>query len=1461
MADESVHVSDTIHPAPLSATPSSFTPLRGTKEDDPLVGENGDDEVFGLGGDDTINGRRGHDRLKGQAGDDSIKGAGGEDTLIGGGGSDTLKGGGGADSLKGGGGEDRLAGGGGSDTLKGGGGADSLNGGGGDDVLAGGGKNDTLDGSRGDDRLKGGGGDDLILGGAGSDRIAGGRGADVIRYRDADFASGETDTILGFKSGEDRIDLTGVSAAASGLRFVMVDGSVALAFGEGRIVLRGVSDLSLLSADDFLLPEGANAAPVVSGPIEETAFETDAAFSVDLLANASDPDPFDALEATSISILSGDAAGVSIEGGSLNVDPGAYARLGAGKIETTVFSYMVTDGRGGAASQTASIEIVGVNSVPTSSGPLSASLSEDDAAVELDLLANIVDPDAGDELSIVSATPASGDARGVAFNGGGLSVDPGAYGGLAAGAAETVVFDYTVSDGAGGALALTATIAILGVNDAPVLDGPLRTGATAVDGTFSVNLLEGARDPDSGDVLAISDFQLASGDASGVTRSGAALQVDPAAYVGLAGDEEEVITFTYDVIDGNGGLAAQTATVTIAGSNEPPAVSAPLMAMASEDDAAFALGLLTGATDPDRSDTLSVSGLSLVSGDASGISFSGAALEVDPGAYDRLGGGETETIVYSFLVTDGKGGATSQTATIMIAGMNDASTLSGPVREGRTEDDDRFAVDLLAGAADPDATDTLSVSGLSLVSGDASGVTVGDAALDIDPSAYDGLAAGEVETIVYDYDVIDGAGGTVGQTAVVTIAGVNDAPVVAGQVVVITSEADVAREVNLLAGASDPDLSDTLSVANLVLVDGDAAGVGIFGDEIEIDPADYGRLIFGESETIRFSYDVIDGQGGAVAQTATITIGGADNLRTSTGDDGVDEFEGTNDNDQFFALGGDDVLVGGGGDDLLFGGADDDILGTSRGADRLSGGPGADRFVIRLENGEIDATPDVVADFDPLIDTLDFREAVEPTTDLGEFVSFVYNATRDETTVRVNGSDAVILEGISQSFDQLLAGGSLDFLRPNLQFQENPFGFANLVLAGGPASVVELPSLSSEDEFYVITGGGGTGGGEVFLSGSTITFDPSGIFLLPDEFGNTTVNVSHFDEFGVEATTTVSWGIEPGNQPPEIFEQDFFIFEDEGFIEWNLDNFSDDDFFTYEGFFGDVSFRIIGEPSLGVATLNGSIARFELGEDFPDLEQGEFQTVTIGIEIEDAEGATASADFTVTVEGLAEQLVVDGGSLTDTIEAADDTDLFRVELRAGIRYAIEMRGSPTGDGDLSDPLVTLRNDSFNFIAANDDAGVGLNSLLFFTPDTTDTYFVDAGAFGTRTGSYELEITRPDDFGETRATAGFTFPGSSVSGEIDEPGDLDLVSINLFAGDTYQFDLRGLFSGVGTLSDPFLRLRDADGLLLAEDDDGGLVFRESLIVFTPEESGEYLLEVDSFASALTGTWQLSAELLI
>lgn len=71
-----------------------------------------------------------------------------------------------------------------------------------------------IDAAYGDDKLIGGSGDDTLIGGGGADTIEGGEGADVIWINKWSYSrnvEGERDTVVGFRSGVDKLKFTGAT--------------------------------------------------------------------------------------------------------------------------------------------------------------------------------------------------------------------------------------------------------------------------------------------------------------------------------------------------------------------------------------------------------------------------------------------------------------------------------------------------------------------------------------------------------------------------------------------------------------------------------------------------------------------------------------------------------------------------------------------------------------------------------------------------------------------------------------------------------------------------------------------------------------------------------------------------------------------------------------------------------------------------------------------------------------------------------------------------------------------------------------------------------------------------------------------------------------------------------------------------------------------------------------------------
>ena len=100
------------------------------------------------------------------------------------------------------------------------------------------------------------------------------------------------------------------------------------------------------------------------------------------------------------------------------------------------------------------------------------------------------------------------------------------------------------------------------------------------------------------------------------------------------------------------------------------------------------------------------------------------------------------------------------------------------------------------------------------------------------------------------------------------------------------------------------------------------------------------------------------------------------------------------------------------------------------------------------------------------------------------------------------------------------------------------------------------------------------------------------------------------------------------------------------------------------------------------------------------------------------------------------------GSATGHIEAPGDRDWFAVTFEAGKSYQIDLEGSRTGAGTLSDPYLRGIHNADGALlpgTTDDDDGTGYNSRVMFTAAADGTYYVAAGAYGSGLGTYTLSV--------------------------------------------------------------------------------------------------------------------------
>ncbi len=226
--------------------------------------------------------------------------------------------------------------------------------------------------------------------------------------------------------------------------------------------------------------QGANDAPTAND--DQASIDEDSVLALALLANDTDPDRSDRLQVASINgeaiapggrvILASGASVTMNVAGALAYDPrGQFDYLARDDTRQDGFEYTIADGHGGSSKADATITIVGRNDDPAA-GADTATVSEDDPTIFIDVLANDDDVDDDDQpgnlrVLAVDAKPETAVTFSRGFGDGITYHLASRFDWLDQGQSEIDVITYTVWDRKGGYAIGTVTINITGVNDAP----------------------------------------------------------------------------------------------------------------------------------------------------------------------------------------------------------------------------------------------------------------------------------------------------------------------------------------------------------------------------------------------------------------------------------------------------------------------------------------------------------------------------------------------------------------------------------------------------------------------------------------------------------------------------------------------------------------------------------------------------------------------------------------------------------------------------------------------------------------------------------------------------------------------------------------------------------------------------------------------------------------------------------
>ncbi|MCK5039118.1 MAG: tandem-95 repeat protein [Thermoplasmata archaeon] len=254
-------------------------------------------------------------------------------------------------------------------------------------------------------------------------------------------------------------------------------------------------------------------------------------------------------------------ASITIEpDGNFTYDPTVSAtlqNLKDGESLNDTFTYTISDGRGGFATATITMQVDGINGAPTANNDTFV-VDEDSGPYDLDVLANDVGDEEGDAFSITHGSGATHGTLAVSADGSMLIYTPynTNYTGYD-------VFTYMISDGNVTDTA-SVNLTITPVNDAPFAQGSLFM-VNEDSGPNTLYVLAGAVDAE-GDDLVISAITQPNNGIIVITESGKNLTYEPDAD--FFGDD----FFNCTVSDGNGGTDTMMISLQVASVNDDPII-------------------------------------------------------------------------------------------------------------------------------------------------------------------------------------------------------------------------------------------------------------------------------------------------------------------------------------------------------------------------------------------------------------------------------------------------------------------------------------------------------------------------------------------------------------------------------------------------------------------------------------------------------------------------------------------------------------------------------------------------------------------------------------------------------------------------------------------------------------------------------------------------------------------------
>ncbi len=372
-----------------------------------------------------------------------------------------------------------------------------------------------------------------------------------------------------------------------------------------------------------------------------------------------------------------------------------------------------------------------------------------------------------------------------------------------------------------------------------------------------------------------------------------------------------------------------------------------------------------------------------------------------------------------------------------------------------------------------------------------------------------------------------------------------------------------------------------------------------------------------------------------------------------------------------------------------------------------------------------------------------------------------------------------------------------------------------------------------------------TGGATFFVEAGDL-FDGTGDFFLSISLDvGDTINDATF-----VGTLTAAQPIEVFGAVEEPFDLDFFQFQagtDAVTLVEVSANFSGLDTFVtvFDAFGNQIAFDDDGGPGLDsrlIFSIESNETYFVQVRGFSGS-TGDYE-LNLSV-LPDVVGDTRETATNLGLLTAAQPLQVSG-----VINVAFDGDLFQFQAASTETSTIQLNAEFSN----LDAFVTLFDSLGNQVAADDDSGPGRDSLLRFTIDGGETYFVEARGLSTSIGAFHLTITL--DVGDSTATAtdlGILAAGAQLDffSSIDEANDHDVFRLQTDFDGPVVIALGADFSAL----DSVLTLRDSLGNVIAANDNISQETTNSRLNVTLEAGETYFVEASGSATSI-GNYHLT-----